>query len=64
MILKTICPYCKSINKSELGEMETSFFEGNPYLWYPTIIVCFYCKHSYAWVENLHRKWIGIPIPS
>lgn len=62
MILKTICPNCKAINESEMGEMETTFFKGDSFLRYPSIVACFHCKQFYVWTETLNRKWHGVPV--
>ena len=61
--MKTICPKCKAINDTNLGELDTYFFEEEPYRWYLRTIMCFFCGESYNWCENLHRKWIGVPVP-
>ena len=61
--MKTICPKCKSFNDTDVGELDTHYFAGMPYLWYPKHIICFFCGEWYVWNENLHRKWEGTTIP-
>lgn len=63
--MTTECPHCKALNESYLPEetIETTIFEGIPYLVYYQILRCFYCKKHYIWCEGLNHKWRGIPAP-